>query len=494
MDQNTRFDDDESGARLSRQHEHGLTATDETSLEKADRNMPTTSMLYSSNHHRSDSERRFCDPSPIRSLVERFRPNLASYEDLYRDLHQDPELSNSESTTAALVAQHLRHLAPQAAYRGSGPNSHIHTEEQAFEMEVLEHIGGHGVVAILRSPQPRTKRCQDARKGSSPEPVVMLRADMDALPIEEKTGLPYASTKKVKDGGGTTPVMHACGHDMHVVSLLAVAKLLAEAAQNTDAAQPMLGRNSCTNPSWTGTAILVFQPAEEPLTGARAMVDDGLFSSPSAQSYLRPNFRSLPLPTPTIVLGQHVTNLRAGSIALSPGAIMAASDTYQVRILGRGGHAAKPQLALDPVLLSAYILVRLQSIVSREVAPTDVAVLTCGSIHGGSTTAANVIPDFVDIKLNLRTYDTVVRSKVIDAMERVIKGECAASGAPDPIIERTGLSIPALINNADVAERLRSEFGDFFGGEAVWEQEPETASEDFSVLANAAGAPYAYRL
>lgn len=329
------------------------------------------------------------DGRKLSYLVDRFRPELGPFEELYRNLHKDPELSNLEVRTADIVASRLRDMG----------------------CTTTEHLGGHGVAAILRSGPDATGPC------------VMLRADMDALPIQEKTGLTYASTKKmVGPDGREAPVMHACGHDLHVACLLAVAALLKSAAPHC----------------WNGTVVLVFQPAEEPLSGAKAMVEDGLFDR---------------VPRPSVVLGHHCTNRRAGAVALSAGPVMAASDSFDVRITGRGGHGAKPQLAIDPVLISAYVLVRLQSIVSREVAPQDVAVVTCGSIHAGSV--ANVIPDYADLRLNVRTYRPEVRAKVLSAVERILRDECAASGAPEPTLTHT-TSVPAIVNSPDVTAKLQS--------------------------------------
>jgi len=357
--------------------------------------------------------------SPYHSVLEKFRPDLQPLHDIYTRLHQNPELSGHESDTAAVVAQTLRELP----------------------LKVTEGIGGHGVAAVLRNGEG---------------PCLLLRADMDALPVEEKTGLTYASRKTVKrDDGTETHVMHACGHDMHTACLLGAARFLVSAKS-----------------AWKGTVVFVFQPAEEDFTGARAMVEDGLYDK---------------VPKPDLVLGQHTMSLRAGTIALSSGPVLAASDSYSIRIFGRGGHGGRPQMSIDPVMIAAYFLVRVQSIVSREVAPQDVAVVTCGSIHAG--TVANVIPDHADLHINVRTYRPEVREHVLRSIKRILSQECAASGAPEPTMTHIA-TIPALVNSDDVVGKLRAEFQGYF--DRFEEQVRETASEDFSVLADAAGAPYAF--
>jgi amidohydrolase len=308
-------------------------------------------------------------------------------------------------------------------------------------LEVFEKIGGHGVAGVLRNGDG---------------PCLLLRADMDALPVEEKTGLPYASKKVVKKEDGTeTHVTHACGHDMHVSCVLGAARFLVAARS-----------------VWKGTVVFVFQPAEENFTGARAMVQDGLYDK---------------VPKPDFVLGQHTMSIRAGAIALSPGPVLAASDSYSIRIFGRGGHGGKPHMTIDPIMIAAYFLVRIQSIVSREVAPQDVAVITCGRIKAG--TVANVIPDHAELDINVRTYRPEVREQVLRSIKRILSEECAASGAPEPAITQIGAT-PALVNSDLLVRQLLPEFSRYF--DRVEEQIRETASEDFSVLADAVGAPYAF--
>lgn len=310
-----------------------------------------------------------------------------------------------------------------------------------LDFEVHTNIGGYGVAGVLRN-------------GFGP--TILLRADMDALPVEEKTGLSYASKKIARNKDGIqTPVMHACGHDFHVTSLIAAAMLLHSAKEQ-----------------WRGTLICIFQPAEEYLSGAQAMVDDGLYSK---------------IPKPDMVLAQHVVKMRAGTINIRPGRFMTAADSFDVRIFGRGGHGSAPHTCIDPVLVGSSIVVRLQSIVSREVAPGELAVVSCGSIQSGS--AANIIPDYCDLKLNVRTYNMKTREHILNCIRRVIEAECMASGCTEkPSIVRT-VTASVTINDGGIAETLQKTFGSVFKDNLV-DFEPLSASEDFSILATAVGAPY----
>lgn len=355
----------------------------------------------------------------LHSILTTHRPNLTPIEAFYRHLHNSPELSNQESETAAQAAEYLKTL----------------------DFEVHTNIGGHGVVGVLRNGDG---------------PTVLLRADMDALPVEEKTGLNYASKKKVRGPDGTEkPVMHACGHDSHVSTLVAAAMLLHSAKE-----------------CWSGTLICVFQPAEEVLSGAKAMIDDGLYNK---------------VPKPDVVLSQHVVRMRAGTVNVRAGRLLTAADTFDVRVFGRGGHGSSPQSCIDPILIGANIVTRLQGIVSREVTPGELAVVTCGCIQAGLT--ANVIPDYCDLKINMRTYDAKTRDRVIAAIRRVIEAECTAGGAVQKPEIKCTYSTPATINDEETAEALQKTFGAYFKENLV-ELEPAAASEDFSLLATAVGAPY----
>jgi hippurate hydrolase len=334
---------------------------------------------------------------------------LGDLEALYKDIHSHPELSMQERRTAGLAAERLK----------------------AVGFEVTEGVGGTGVVGLLRN---------------SDGPTVMLRADMDALPVKEETGLPYASTVTATDtDGNEAPVMHACGHDIHVTWLIGASTLLAGARD-----------------AWRGTLLVVFQPAEETAEGARAMINDGLFDR---------------FPKPDVILGQHVMPMSAGIIASQTGVVTSAGDSFQIRMFGRGAHGSMPQASIDPVVMAASTVLRLQTVVSREVAPTDAAVVTVGALQAG--TKENVIPDEAVIKLNVRTFDENVRRRVLDAIERIVNAESEASGAPRPP-EITQLDRYDLVRNDEQAtERVRAALHAHFGDGRVVHTGPASASEDF---------------
>ena len=339
--------------------------------------------------------------------------------DLYRDLHQHPELSLQETRTAGILAQALRPLG----------------------YEVTERVGGTGVVGVLRN---------------GPGPTVMLRADFDALPVREKTGLPYASQASATDGDGhEVPVMHACGHDMHAACLVGAASLLASAKE-----------------SWNGTLLLVFQPAEELARGARDMVADGLFDR---------------FPKPSIVLGQHVAPLPAGFIGHGSGPLMAGADTVRVTLHGRGGHGSRPEAAIDPVLMAANVVTRLQGIVAREVPPSEMAVVTVGRLSAGSK--PNIIPDSADLGINIRSGTPHTRALVQASIERIVRAESAASGAErEPDIEWQE-SAPVLISDPEATATTLAALTAHFGPERIFPMPPVTASEDVGVFGEALGAP-----
>lgn len=303
------------------------------------------------------------------------------------------------------------------------------------------NIGGHGVAGVLRN-------------GGGP--TILLRADMDALPLEEKTGLPYASTRHVKDQDGVRkPVSHACGHDSHVTSLMAAAMLLHAAREH-----------------WSGTLICIFQPSEEHLNGAQAMLDDGLYEK---------------IPKPDLVLAQHVMRMRAGTVNIRHGRLLTAADAFDVRVFGRGGHGSAPQTTIDPIVIGASIVMKLQTIVSREVTPGELAVVSCGSISAGHS--PNVIPDHLDLQLSVRTFDPDVRERICAAIHRIIEEECRAGGAVEkPKITRT-YSTPATVNDEESVHILRAGFESYFQDNLV-EMDRPSASEDYSLLATAVGAPY----
>ncbi|MFD6530626.1 M20 family metallopeptidase [Streptomyces sp. NPDC060184] len=342
-------------------------------------------------------------------------------EDLYKDLHAHPELGLQEHRTAARMAGALR----EAGY------------------EVVEGIGGTGVVGVL---------------ANGAGPVVMARADMDALPVQERTGLPYASTATVTgEDGSEQPVMHACGHDLHMTALLGGARLLAESRD-----------------AWRGTFVALFQPSEEKGDGADAMIADGLTSR---------------VPRPDVVLAQHVLAHPAGYVGTRPGPFLSAADSLRVTVYGRGAHGSMPQASVDPVVMAAMIVVRLQTVVSRELAATTPAVVTVGSIHAG--TGPNVIPDSAVIQLNVRTYDEASRAHVLSAIERIVRAECQASGSPaQPLIEKIA-AFPPTVNDEAVTERVAEAFAAHFGEDAHT-VELQTASEDLSLIPDAYGVPFTY--
>jgi amidohydrolase len=333
---------------------------------------------------------------------------LPGLEALYTDVHAHPELSMQEHRTAQLAAERLRSAG----------------------FDVTTGVGKTGVVGLLHN---------------GPGPTVMLRADMDALPIKEMTGLPYASTVSATDrDGATVPVMHACGHDMHVAWLAGAAAVLAQARG-----------------AWNGTLMAVFQPGEETAEGARAMIDDGLFSR---------------FPKPDIVLGQHVMVGAAGDIGGRTGTITSAADSLQIRLFGRGAHGSMPQASIDPVVMAASTVMRLQTIVSREISPNEAAVVTIGALQAG--TKENVIPDEAIIKLNVRTYDENVRKRVLEAIERIVNAEAAASGAPKPPEITLLDSYPLGSNDAAASSQVGDAFRSYFA-QRVRVTGPTSASEDF---------------
>lgn len=335
-------------------------------------------------------------------------------EELYRDLHRHPELSHREHRTAAVVAERLRR---------SG-------------LAVTTEVGGTGVVGVCRNGDG---------------PTVLLRADMDALPVSEDTGLPYASTV-----AGTA---HACGHDMHTACLLGAAHLLAAGEKH-----------------WRGTLAAVFQPAEETLAGARAMIADGLADL---------------LPPVDVALAQHVAPLPAGSVSTISGPVLAAGDSVRVTVYGRGGHASAPHATIDPVVIAAAIVLRLQTIVAREIEPGEPAVLTVGSITAG--TKSNIIADQAELQINIRTYNEAVRTQLLAAIRRIVSAECAASNAPrEPEFELFDHT-PLTDNNPEVTARVAASFDAVFADRVITAPRA-MASEDFSDIPNGLHVPYTYWL
>lgn len=352
------------------------------------------------------------------SAIDGLLPEL---EAIYKDLHQNPELSMQEVRTARIASDYV----------------------EQFGYEVTREVGVTGVVAVLTN-------------GAGP--TVMLRADMDALPMAEATGLPYASTTKAKDEDGVeVGVAHSCGHDMHVAWLMGVARLMAEHRH-----------------AWRGTLMVVFQPGEEVARGARSMIDDGMIER---------------FPKPDVILGQHVMVGAAGTVGHRSGTILSAGDSLKVKLFGRGSHGSQPQTSIDPVIMAASTTLRLQTIVSREISPRDSAVLTVGALQAG--TKDNIIPDDATLKLNMRTFDEDVREYMLGAIRRICCAECVASNAPREPEFTTLSSYPLTINDAATGERVRKAFEAHFG-ERAYETQPAAASEDFSVFGREWNVPYAF--
>lgn len=354
--------------------------------------------------------------SDIFQLIEKeLIKNREADLSLYKHLHMNPELSFMEEETSEIIAQDLEKMG----------------------YEVTDHIGGYGVVGILRN---------------GPGPVIMLRTDMDALPIEEKTGLSYASTKTAMLDGQDVPVMHACGHDMHMASFIGTAKVMENIKSH-----------------WQGTLFLLAQPAEE-RDGARFVLDDGIFQH---------------FPVPDAALAYHVSpNLEAGKIAYVPGRSHAKVNTVEITVYGEGGHGARPEEAIDPVVLSAQIILSIQTIVSREISPLEPAVITVGAIHGGHK--HNIIPDEVHMMLTLRSYSESVSDQMIQSIKRISNGIAASAGLPEerfPEVIEVKESLPAGINSEaltmDIAEYLKGEMGD-----NVVLMKPTMGAEDFFLYGN----------
>jgi hippurate hydrolase len=340
-------------------------------------------------------------------------------EKLSIDIHQNPELSQHEEKTAAKLAEKLR----------------------ALGFRVTDHVGGFGVVGILEN---------------GPGPTVMVRTELDALPVEEKTGLPYASHVTTKDdSGATVPVAHACGHDIHMAAWTGAATLLSRARDR-----------------WHGTLMMIAQPDEEKGSGARLMLTEGLFTK----------FRK-----PDYAIAMHDSaDLPAGTIGITPGYAFANVDSVDIIVYGRGGHGANPSKTIDPIVIAARTVVALQTIVSREINPLDPAIVTVGSIHGG--TKHNIIPDEVKMQLTVRSYSDEVRKHLLDSIARIAKAEAAAAGAPREPLVKVLAGDPAVYNDPALSKRLLETFQRVFGPAQATEIRPVMVSEDFSEYGRA-GVP-----
>ena len=330
---------------------------------------------------------------------------------LYQELHANPELSLMEDKTAARLSEEMKKLG----------------------YDVTNKVGGHGVVAVMKNGRG---------------PVVLIRTDMDGLPIVEQTGVAYASKVRVKDGSGNeVGVMHACGHDIHMTCWLGTARVLAEMKDG-----------------WSGTVVFIAQPAEEIIAGARMMLADGLYKR---------------FPKPDYALALHADPLQpAGVVSYAEGLALAASDTVDVIVKGKGGHGAQPHLTVDPVVLAARIILDLQTIVSREVNPLDPCVVTVGSIHGG--TKHNIIPNEVKLQLTVRTTKTETRAHVLKAIERIIKSAASGARAPEPEMKvNLEQYTPATLNDVPLARKCGAVFREVLGKENVKPRQPVMGAEDF---------------
>ncbi|MSS70471.1 MAG: amidohydrolase [Candidatus Latescibacteria bacterium] len=352
------------------------------------------------------------------ALVDR---EIASLVEAYKTLHAAPELSRQEEKTSAFLAKELR----SAGYA------------------VTERVGkydragwvGYGVVGVLKNGEG---------------PTVLVRTDLDALPVEEKTGLPYASRVRTKnDAGQEVGVMHACGHDIHIASLIGTARALVQLKDR-----------------WRGTLVLVGQPSEEIGAGAGAMLNDGLYTR---------------FPRPDYALALHDNaELEAGKVGYCPGYALASVTSVDVTVRGVGGHGSKPEMTKDPVVVAAQVVLALQTIVSREVSPLDPAVVTVGSIHGG--TKHNIIPDEVKLQITVRAYKEEVRRKILASIERISRGVALAAGVPDslaPVVDASREFTPATYNDPELTRRLTGVFEKALGREKVTPWAPIMAGEDF---------------
>lgn len=354
-------------------------------------------------------------PTPLLQQIERITDkNYPSLETLYKQLHQNPELSLHEEKTSALLAAELKTLG----------------------FQVVDKIGGHGLAGILKNGHG---------------PTVLIRTDMDALPVEEKTGLPYASRARgINAAGNDVAVMHACGHDVHMTVFIGTARALVE-----------------TKKQWKGTLVMVGQPSEENGFGAEYMFQDKLYDK-------------IPYPDYAIALHNHA-GMAAGTVGYNPGPFMASVDMMNITVRGKGGHGAAPHQTVDPIVLSAQMILAFQTIVSREINPLESAVITVGSIHGG--TVHNIIPDEVKLQLTLRSYSPEVRKQIIAAIEHKSKHLALQAGMPEdrlPEITINDPKTPATINDKDLTNRLTGLFIKTLGESNVLLMPPSMVGEDFS--------------
>lgn len=334
-------------------------------------------------------------------------------------LHRHPELSLAEFRTVEFLSNRLKQIG----------------------LETYQ-FGETGLVGVLRN-------------GNGP--VVAYRADTDGLPVEEQTGLDFASDTRSTIGGKEVPVMHACGHDIHMAVALGVASRLA-----------------ATTDFWAGTVVFIFQPAEEIAAGAKLMIEAGLWNEVSK---------------PEIVYGLHVMPYETGKIFVPIGSAMSMADSWKITVLGRGAHGSQPEQSIDPIVIAASTILRLQSIISREVSPREIAVLTVGTFHAGLK--ENIIPDRAEFSVNVRTFKPEIRQQILEAIRRIVEAEAAAGGAPMPLIE-TISEFPECYNDIDESRSVIETINSTLGPEIAHEIVPHMASEDFGLLASSIDVPSVY--
>ncbi|UKZ88687.1 uncharacterized protein TrAFT101_004430 [Trichoderma asperellum] len=357
----------------------------------------------------------------LASTIETFAPPLAQFENLYKDIHQHPELSCSEARTSSIIADRLQDLG----------------------FDVRQSIGGHGVVGVLQN---------------GPGKVVMLRAELDALPIQEQTGLSFSSTKRMADmWGRDQPVMHACGHDMHMACLIAAAKLLHDARS-----------------AWAGTLEVLFQPNEEHTGGAQSMINDGLYEK---------------IPKPDVVMAQHLMQIPSGTLSIKSGPVLVSADTVKLRVFSSEGHAANPQVSVEISVVVSKIVLRLQDLV-KEVSKDGYASIHVEELHIGAPGLDWV--EYADVVLDVKAYDPSLRSRLLDGINGIVEDESTASGAAKKPCITSSVRAPLTNNDGHLAGRVGQVFADFFGADKVLQELPSHPCEDFSILARAVQSPYVF--
>lgn len=357
----------------------------------------------------------------LEAIVQRFSPDLAPIENVYKAIHQYPELSCRENRTASTIASQLREMG-----------LHVH-----------EKIGGHGVVGVFENGLGK---------------IVMLRAELDALPIKEQTELPYASKEHMDDmWGHRQPVMHACGHDMHMACLLAAAKLLVDAKSE-----------------WSGTLIVLFQPNEEHTGGAQAMVDDRLYDK---------------IPMPDVVMAQHLMQIPSGSVSIKPGHVLVSADTMRIRVFSSEGHPMNPQVAVDVGVLTSNIVVRIQDLVD-EVSKTGYTSIEVQEMHFGGPGLDWV--EHADMVLDVKAYEPKLREQLLEGIRDIVDTQAVSIGSSRKPEISSSIRAPVTRNDNLVSQRVREAFVDFFGSQKVLEDVPSHPCEDFSILATAIDAPYLF--